>query len=142
MKFFVAIKANENSEAGVMPSEELLREMSLYNEKLVKAGVMVAGEGLHPSSRGARVHFTSKSGRRIIDGPFAETKELVAGYWIFNCKSLDEAIDWVRQCPNPDGDEGIVEIRQIFEAADFGEAYKPEVRARNERNAAVAQKNT
>ncbi len=141
MKFFVAIKANERSEAGVMPSEELLREMSLYNEKLVKAGVMVAGEGLHPSSRAARVHFTSKTGRRIIDGPFAETKELVAGYWIFNCKSLDEAIDWVRQCPNPGGEEGVVEIRQIFEAEDFGDAYKPEVRARNERNAALARKN-
>lgn len=141
MKFFVAIKANERSEAGEMPSEDLMREMSLYNEKLVKAGVMVAGEGLHPSSRGARVHFTSKAGRRIIDGPFAETKELVAGYWIFNCKSLDEAIDWVRQCPNPTGEEGTVEIRQIFDAADFGETYRPDVRARNERNAELAARN-
>jgi hypothetical protein len=136
MKFFVAVKATEASEAGEMPSEELLREMSLYNEKLVKAGIMQAGEGLHPSSKGARVHFTSRAGRRIVDGPFAETKELVAGYWIFNCKSLDEAIDWVRQCPNPTGDVGVIEIRQIFEAEDFGTAYAPDIRERDARMAA------
>ncbi|HTV67556.1 MAG TPA: YciI family protein [Rhizobiaceae bacterium] len=135
MKFFVAIKSNADTEAGKMPSEQLLREMTEFNEKLVKAGVMLAGEGLHPSSRGARVEFSGKSGRRVIDGPFAESKELVAGYWIFNCASLQEAIDWVKQVPNPDGDDGVVEIRQIFDAADFGEEFTPDLRERNDRMA-------
>jgi hypothetical protein len=135
MKFFVAIKSNPDTEAGKMPSEQLLREMTEFNEKLVKAGVMLAGEGLHPSSRGARVEFSGATGRRVIDGPFAEAKELVAGYWIFDCASLQEAIDWVKQVPNPDGDEGTVEIRQIFDAADFGAEFTPDLRERNERMA-------
>jgi hypothetical protein len=121
------VKADKNSEAGVMPSEQLLAEMGQYNEELVKAGVMQAGEGLHPSSRGARVRFSGKE-RRVIDGPFAETKELVAGFWIWKCASLQEAIDWDKRCPNPMLGDSEIEIRQIFEAEDFGEAFTPELR--------------
>jgi predicted transcriptional regulator YdeE len=123
----ILIKATKDSEAGVMPSERLLTEMGNFNEELVKAGVMLAGEGLHPTSKGARVRFTG-SQRSVIDGPFAETKELIAGYWVWQCKSMQEAIDWVKRCPNPYNEDGEVEIRQIFEAEDFGAEFTPELR--------------
>jgi hypothetical protein len=132
MRFMVLVKANEDTEAGVMPSEELLTEMGKFNEELVKAGVMLAGEGLHPSSKGARVRFSGRE-RTVIDGPFTEAKELVAGYWLIEVKSLDEAIEWVKRVPNPDDEESEIEIRQVFEADDFGEAYTPEARERAER---------
>ena len=133
MRFMVIIKADKDSEAGVMPDEKLLAEMGKFNEELVKAGVMLAGEGLHPSSRGARVRF-SGSKRRVIDGPFAETKELIAGFWLIQVKSKEEAIEWVKKIPNPmPGTESEVEIRQVFEAEEFGEAYTPEIRAQEER---------
>ncbi|HET6830949.1 MAG TPA: YciI family protein [Solirubrobacterales bacterium] len=130
MRVMVLVKATEDSEAGVMPSEQLLAEMTTFNEELVKAGVMLAGEGLHPSSKGVRVEF-SGSERRVVDGPFAETKELLAGYWVWQVKSLDEAIEWAKRIPNPSGgpDSG-VEIRPVFEAEDFGEELTPELRAR------------
>jgi hypothetical protein len=130
MKFMVMVKATKDSEAGVMPSTELLTAMQQYNEELVKAGVMVAGEGLHPSSRGARVRFDGKK-RTVLDGPFAETKELVAGFWIWNVASLAEAVEWLKRCPNPHPGVSEVEIRQIFEAEDFGDALTPELRARD-----------
>jgi hypothetical protein len=132
MRFMVLIKANADSEAGVMPSEELLAEMGKYNEELVKAGVMLAGEGLHPSSKGARVRFSGKK-RTVIDGPFAETKELIAGFWLLQVKSMDEAIEWVKRVPNPFEGESEIEIRQVFEADDFGAEYTPELRERDER---------
>ena len=132
MRFMVLIKADHNSEAGVMPSEQLLAEMGTFNEELVKAGVMQAGEGLHPSSKGARVHFSGHD-RRVIDGPFAETKELVAGFWIWKCASLQEAIEWVKRCPNPMLGDSEIEIRQVFDAEDFGEAFTPELREQEER---------
>jgi len=132
MKVIVMVKATADSEAGVMPSEQLLREMGDFNEQLVNAGIMLAGEGLHPSSKGARVRFSGKD-RTVIDGPFAETKELVAGFWIWQVKSLAEAIDWVKRCPNPMLTESEIEIRPIFTAEDFGEAYTPEVQAQEER---------
>jgi len=132
MRFMVLVKANADSEAGVMPSEELLAEMGKYNEELVKAGVMLAGEGLHPSSKGARVRFSGKK-RTVIDGPFAETKELIAGFWLIQVKSLDEAIEWVKRVPNPFEGESEIEIRQVFEADDFGAEYTPELRERDER---------
>ncbi len=132
MRVMVLIKANEDSEAGVMPSEQLLTEMGAFNEELVKAGVMLAGDGLKPSSAGARVRF-SGSQRTVIDGPFAETKELIAGYWIWQVASLDEAIEWAKRCPNPTGVESEIEIRPIFEAEDFGEAFTPELREQEER---------
>src|SRR3954465_10336117 len=119
MRFIVMVKATKDSEAGVMPSQQLLTEMGKYNEELVKAGVMLAGGGLQPSSKGARVKFSGKK-RTVVDGPFAETKELVAGFWIFQVKSLDEAIEWVKRCPNPMPGESEIEIRQVFEADDFG----------------------
>jgi hypothetical protein len=128
----VLVKATRDSEAGVMPSEQLLAEMGQFNEELVKAGVMQAGEGLHPSSKGARVRYSGKD-RKVIDGPFAETKELVAGYWIWKCASLQEAIDWVKRCPNPMPGDSEIEIRQVFEAEDFGEALTPELREQEER---------
>lgn len=127
MRFMIIIKATKNSEAGVMPSERLLTEMGNFNEELVKAGVMLAGEGLQPSSKGARVRFVG-SQHAVIDGPFAETKELIAGFWIWRCKSLQEAIEWVKRCPNPYNEDGEVEIRQIFEAEDFGAEFTPELR--------------
>jgi hypothetical protein len=123
----VLIKASERSEAGEMPSQELLEQMTAFNEELVKAGVMLAGEGLHPSSRAARVVF-SGSERKVIDGPFAETKELIAGYWLWQVKSLEEAIEWVKRIPNPEGEDAVVEIRPVFEADDFGDALTPELR--------------
>jgi hypothetical protein len=132
MRFMVMVKATEESEAGQMPSQELLAEMGRYNEELVKAGVMVAGEGLHPSSKGVRVRFDGTS-RRVIDGPFAETKELVAGFWIFEVKSLEEAVEWVKRCPNPMLSTSEIEIRQIFEADDFGEEFTPELREQEAR---------
>lgn len=132
MRFMVLIKANQDSEAGVMPSAELLTEMGRFNEALVAAGVMQAGEGLHPSSKGARVRFSGQD-RRVIDGPFAETKELIAGFWIWKCASLQEAITWVKRCPNPMQGESEIEIRQVFDAEDFGEAFTPELRAQEER---------
>jgi hypothetical protein len=132
MRFMVMVKATEESEAGQMPSQELLAEMGRYNEELVKAGVMVAGEGLQPSSRGVRVRFDGTS-RRVIDGPFAETKELVAGFWIFQVKSLEEAVEWVKRCPNPMSGPSEIEIRQIFEAEDFGEEFTPELREQEAR---------
>jgi hypothetical protein len=128
----VLIKATEQSEAGEMPSQELLEQMTAFNEELVKRGVMLAGEGLHPSSRGARVEFAG-SERRVIDGPFAETKELLAGFWMWQVKSMDEAIEWVRRIPNPTGEHGVVEIRPVFESDDFGEEFTPELREREER---------
>lgn len=132
MRFMVLIKADANSEAGVMPSAQLLAEMGQFNEELVKAGVMQAGEGLHPSSRGARVRFSGKA-REVIDGPFAETKELIAGFWIWKCASLQEAIDWLKRCPNPMLGESEVEIRQVFEAEEFGAEFTPELRAQEDR---------
>ncbi|HVR42332.1 MAG TPA: YciI family protein [Thermoanaerobaculia bacterium] len=132
MRFMVIVKADKDTEAGVMPTEELLRDMGNYNEELAKAGVMKGGEGLHPSSKGARVKFSGDK-RTVIDGPFTESKELVAGYWIFETKSLQEAIDWVRRAPNPTGAEGVIEIRQIFEADDFGAEFTPELREQEDR---------
>lgn len=132
MRFMVVIKADANSEAGVMPSEQLMAEMGRFNEELVQAGVMLNGDGLHPSSRGARVRFAGQA-RQVIDGPFAETKELIAGFWIWKCASLQEAIDWLKRCPNPMLGESEVEIRQIFDAEDFGAEFTPELRAQEER---------
>jgi hypothetical protein len=132
MRFMVMVKATEESEAGVMPSEELLTEMGKYNEELVKAGVMLAGEGLHPSSKGARVRFSGKE-RTVVDGPFAETKELVAGFWLIQVKSMDEAIEWVKRCPNPMNEDSEIEIRQVFETEDFGDELTPELREQEER---------
>lgn len=132
MRFMVIVKATKESEAGQMPSEELLAAMGKYNEELVKAGVMLAGEGLHPSSRGARVRFSGDK-RTVIDGPFAETKELVAGYWLWQVKSKEEAIEWVKRCPNPMEGESEIEIRQVFEAEDFGAELTPELREQEER---------
>jgi len=128
----VMVKATKDSEAGIMPSEQLLAEMGKYNEELVKAGIMLAGEGLHPSSKGARVRFSGKQ-RTVIDGPFAETKELVAGYWLWQVKSLAEAIEWVKRCPNPMPGDSEIEIRQVFEAEDFGAEFTPELREQEER---------
>ena len=132
MRFMVMVKATKDSEAGVMPSQQRLAEMGRYNEELVKAGVLLAGEGLHPSSRGVRVRFSGKE-RTVIDGPFAETKELVAGFWLLQVRSKEEVIEWVRRCPNPFDGESEIEIRQVFEADDFGEALTPELRAQEER---------
>ena len=132
MRFMVLVKADKNTEAGVMPSEQLLTEMGRFNEELVKAGVMLAGEGLHPSSKGARVRF-SGSKRTVIDGPFAEAKELIAGFWIWQVKSKEEAIEWAKRCPNPTGAESELEIRQVFEAEDFGAEFTPELREQEEK---------
>ncbi|HZV66369.1 MAG TPA: YciI family protein [Telluria sp.] len=133
MRFAILIKADHSTEAGVMPSEQLLADMGNYNEELVKAGVMQAGEGLQPSSKGARVQFVGGKVTSVIDGPFAETKELIAGFWIWQCASLDEAIAWVKRCPMPTPDQAEIEIRQIFEAEDFGAEFTPELRAQEER---------
>ena len=141
MRFAVFVKASKNSEAGIMPSTELLAEMGKFNEELVNAGIMQAGEGLHPSSKGARVRF-SGSKRTVIDGPFAETKELVAGFWIWKCKSKEEAIEWVKRCPNPmPGEDSEIEIRQIFDPADFGDALTPELKAQEDRIIESAKRN-
>jgi hypothetical protein len=132
MRVMVLIKANSDTEANVMPSEELLTEMGKYNEALVKAGVMLAGEGLHPSSKGKRVRFSGTQ-RTVIDGPFAETKELVAGFWLWQVKSMEEAVEWIKRCPNPTGAESVVELRPVFEADDFGAELTPELREQEER---------
>ena len=132
MRFVVMVKATKDSEAGKMPSTKLLEEMGKFNEELVKAGIMLAGEGLHPSSKGVRVRFNGDT-RTVIDGPFAETKELVAGFWIWQVKSREEAIEWVKRCPNPHESEGEIEIRQVFEADDFGPEFTPELREQEER---------
>ncbi len=127
MRFMILVKASNESEAGVMPSERLLTEMGNFNEKLTKAGVLLAAEGLHPSSKGARVRFSGAK-RTVIDGPFAETKELIAGYWLWQVKSKEEAVEWVKRCPNPHNEEGEIEIRQVFEPDDFGAEFTPELR--------------
>ncbi|WP_437894494.1 YciI family protein [Sorangium sp. So ce124] len=132
MRFMILIKATKDSEAGVMPSEQLLTEMGKFNEELVKAGVMVAGEGLHPSAKGARIRFSGEK-RTVVDGPFTETKELIAGFWIWDVKSKEEAIEWVKRCPNPMYEDSEIEIRQVFTADDFGPALTPELREQEER---------
>jgi hypothetical protein len=132
VRFMILIKADKNTEAGVLPDEKLLTEMGTFNEQLVKAGVMLAGEGLHPSSKGARVKFSGAK-RTVIDGPFSETKELIAGFWLWRVKSKEEAIEWVKRCPNPTGGDSEVEIRQVFEAEDFGAEFTPKLRAQEER---------
>jgi len=132
MRVMVIVKATKDSEAGVMPSQELLTAMGQYNEELVKAGVMLAGEGLHPSAKGKRIRF-SGSKRTVIDGPFAETKELIAGFWLWQVKSLEEAVEWVKRCPNPMPGDSDIEIRPVFEAEDFGAEFTPELREQEER---------
>jgi hypothetical protein len=132
MRFMVIVKANKDSEAGILPSQELLTEMGKFNEELAKAGVLLAAEGLQASSKGARVKFSGDQ-RTVTDGPFAETKELIAGFWIWKVKSLEEAIEWVKRCPNPTGDEAEIEIRQVFEMEDFGAEFAPELREQEER---------
>ena len=138
MRFMILVKATADSEAGIMPTEQEFAAMGEFNEELVKAGVIEAGEGLHPSSKGARVQFSGKN-RRVVDGPFTETKELVAGFWIWKCASLQEAIDWVKRCPNPMRSDSEIEIRQIFSAEDFGDALTPELKAQEERLRAQVQ---
>src|SRR6266567_836757 len=132
MRVMVIVKATKNSEAGVMPSEKLLAEMGIFNEELVKAGVMLAGEGLQPSSKGARVKFSGTK-RTVLDGPFTESKELIGGFWLWQVKSKEEAIEWVKRCPNPFDGESEIEIRQVFEASDFGAEFTPELREQEER---------
>jgi hypothetical protein len=131
MRVMVIVKANKDSEAGVMPKQKLLAEMGKFNEELAKAGVLLAGDGLHPSSKGKRVRFSGAK-RAIIDGPFAETKELIAGFWLWQVKSMDEAVEWVKRCPNPHEEEGEIEIRPVFEVEDFGAELTPELRKRGE----------
>lgn len=138
MRFMILVKATKDSEAGVMPDQKLLADMGKFNEELVKAGVMLEGEGLHPSSKGARVKFSGEK-RTVIDGPFAETKELVAGFWIWRVKSKEEAIEWVKKCPNPMPVESEIEIRQIFEAEDFGAEFTPELQEQEARVRAQAE---
>ena len=136
MRFMVMVKATKNSEAGRLPTEELLAAMGRFNDELVKAGVMLAGEGLHPSAKGKRVKFAAGK-RTVVDGPFAETNELIAGFWLWQCKSMDEAVEWVKRCPDPmPGEESEIEIRQVFEAEDFGAEFTPELRAQEERQRA------
>jgi hypothetical protein len=132
MRVMVMVKANEDTEAGVMPTEQELTEMGKYNEELVKAGIMLDGEGLHPSSRGARIQFSGDQ-RSVVDGPFAETKELIAGYWVWQVRDMDEAIEWAKRCPNPTGAESVLELRPVFEADDFGDSMTPELREQEER---------
>ena len=132
MRVMVLVKANEQSEAGVLPSEELLTAMGRYNEELVKAGIMLAGEGLHPSSKGARIQFSGDD-RTVVDGPFTEVKELVAGFWLWQVKSMDEAVEWAKRCPNPTGEDSVLEIRPVFEAEDFGPELTPELREQEAR---------
>ena len=138
MRFMILLKADKTTEAGVLPDEKLLADMGKYNEELVKAGVLLAGEGLQPSSKGARVKFSGAK-RTVIDGPFAETKELIAGFWMFQVKSKEEAIEWVKRCPNPLKGEAEIEIRQVFEAEDFGAEFTPELRQQEERIRAQAE---
>ena len=134
MKVMVIVKATKTSEAGIMPSEKLLTDMGRFNEELVKAGIMLSGDGLHPSSKGKRIQFSAGKPSIVIDGPFAETKELVAGYWVWQVKSMDEAVAWARRCPDPmPGDDAVLEIRPFFEAEDFGKEFTPELRAKEQR---------
>jgi hypothetical protein len=139
MRFMIMVKATEDSEAGVMPDEQLLTDMGNYNQELVNAGVLLAGEGLHPSSKGARVHFSGKQ-RTVVDGPFTETKELVAGFWLIQVGSLEEAIEWVKRCPSPMEGDSQIEIRQVFEPEDFGEALTPELAEQEERMRAQVER--
>ncbi|MBL0312561.1 MAG: YciI family protein [Holophagaceae bacterium] len=132
MRVMILIKATRDTEAGVLPDENMLAEMMRFNEELVKAGVMLDGEGLHPSSRGARVRFSGRE-RTVLDGPFAETKELVAGFWLWQVRSMEEAVEWVKRCPNPTGAESEIEIRRLYEAEDFGAEFTPELRQQEER---------
>ena len=141
MRVMVLVKANEDSEAGIMPSTELLSAMGDFNEELVKAGVMQAGDGLHPSSKGVRVKFSGQDAPSVVDGPFAETKELVAGYWLWEVDSMEDAVAWAQRCPNPTGDQGVLEIRPVFEPEDFGEELTPELREQEERLRAQAVQN-
>lgn len=141
MRFMVIVKASKDSEEGVMPTEQELLEMGKFNEELVRAGVMLAGEGLHPSSKGARIRFSGDK-RTVIDGPFSETKELVAGFWLIQVKSKEEAIEWMKRCPNPMRGESELEIRQVFEAEDFGAEFTPEARAQEEKIRGIAEQNT
>jgi hypothetical protein len=140
MRVMVIVKATEDSEAGVMPTEQLFTDMMAYNEELVKAGIMLAGDGLQPSSKGKRVLFSGDK-RTVIDGPFAETKELIAGYWLWQVKSMDEAVEWVKRCPNPMLEDSIIEIRPVFEADDFGAEFTPELREKEARLRAQAEAN-
>ena len=140
MRLMAIVKASEQSEAGVMPTEKELAEMGAFNEELVKAGVMLAGEGLHPSSRGARVVHTAEK-TTVIDGPFTETKELIAGFWLLQAKSYEEALEWMKRAPKPESGEFVIELRQVFEAEDFGEAFTPELREQEDRIRAQAEKN-
>lgn len=139
MRCMIIVKANSDTEAGVLPSRELLEAMTKYNEELVRAGIMLAGEGLRPSADGARVRF-SGSRRTVVDGPFTESKELVAGYWLWQVRSLEEAVEWVKRCPNPTGEESEIEIRPVFEADDFGDEFTPELRAKEEHLRAQAER--
>jgi hypothetical protein len=132
MRVMVLVKANEDTEAGAPPDTQMLTEMGKYNEELVKAGIMLDGNGLHPSSEGARIQFSGDD-RRVVDGPFAETKELVAGYWLWEVRDMDEAVEWAKRCPNPTGEESVLELRPVYELDDFGDAVTPEVRERDER---------
>jgi hypothetical protein len=132
MRVMVLVKASPETEQGAMPTEQELAEMGAYNEALVNAGIMVGGDGLHPSSKGVRVHFSGDQ-RTVTDGPFAETRELLAGYWLWQVESMDEAVEWAKRCPNPTGSESVLEIRPVFEAEDFGEAFTPELRAQEDR---------
>jgi hypothetical protein len=141
MRFMILVKASRDSEAGVMPSQQLLTEMGQFNEELMKAGVMLAGDGLHPSSKGARVRFSGRD-REVTSGPFAETTQLIAGFWIWKCASLQEAIEWVKRCPNPMPTDSEIEIRQIFEPEDFGDALTPELRKQEERLRAHVSKDS
>jgi hypothetical protein len=139
MRVMVLVKASRDSEAGVLPDEKLLAEMGKYNEELVRAGIMLAGEGLHPSSKGVRVKF-SGSERTVVNGPFPGTKDLVAGFWLWHVESMEEAVEWVKRCPNPTGQKGEIEIRQVFEPSDFGAEFTPELREREERLRARLEK--
>jgi hypothetical protein len=132
MRVIVFVKANEDTEAGMPPDTQMLEEMGKFNEELVKAGIMLDGNGLHPSSEGARIHFSGDQ-RRVVDGPFAESKELVAGYWLWQVRDMDEALEWAQRCPNPTGEESVLELRPVYELDDFGDAVTPEVRERDER---------
>jgi hypothetical protein len=141
MRVMAIVKASKDSENGVMPSEELLAAMGKFNEELVKAGVMLGGEGLHPTSKGARVSFGTEGERTVIDGPFAETKELIAGFWLLQVRSFEEAVEWIKRCPNPHHEAGEIEIRQVFEAEDFGDEFTPELREQEDRIRAQAEQN-
>jgi hypothetical protein len=140
MRVMAIVKATEGSEAGKMPSEQLLSEMGAFNEELAKAGILIDGNGLTPSSHGARVRFSGKE-RDVTDGPFAETKELIAGYWVLEVESFDEAVEWIKRCPNPHEEEGVIELRPVFEAEDFGDDYTPELREQEQRTRDIVERN-